>query len=172
MLDKNLLMNINADSKIKHHPLLSWDISGNSYRDAITLASKKDELIKLNEFSKKYAWDMNWRLELLQPYDALVLTDAQQIICWVSGGFQKMTGYSNEFAIGRTPKFLQGKNTSFVTREMIKKKLHAKERFEATVTNYRQDGEPYECRVNILPLLNYDNDITHFIAFERELHDH
>jgi hypothetical protein len=48
----------------------------------------------------KFKWDVNISREMSTSYEALVLTDSNQNILWINGGFEIMTEYSASFAGG------------------------------------------------------------------------
>ena len=149
-------------------PLLSWDLSGNYTHNNSSTDGKIDDRLQLLQLAAQHNWQSDIGSLLADPYEALVLTDINQVICWASPGFTAMTGYSVKYAIGRTPKFLQGKNTSAAVRNKIRKQLQAKRPFTATIINYRKNKEEYLCQVKIIPLRNDLDEITHFIALEKE----
>ncbi|SFU45642.1 PAS domain S-box-containing protein [Pustulibacterium marinum] len=82
-------------------------------------------------------------------------------------GFTDMIGYSKSEALHRTPKFLQGADTSAQTKKRIKDNLAQNKPCKEVLINYRKDQTPYHCEVHIIPL--YNQQTTHFIAFEREV---
>ena len=43
------------------------------------------------------------------------------------------------------------------------------ESFTETVVNYRKNGETYLCQIKVVPLYNEVNELTHYLAFEKEL---
>ncbi|CCH00324.1 hypothetical protein FAES_2315 [Fibrella aestuarina BUZ 2] len=99
----------------------------------------------------------------------LVLTDLSKTILWASHSFLSMTGYTTAEAVGRTPKFLQGADTSHSELSRIRKHLRQATSIEASLVNYRKGGEPYQCQVSIDPLRNSQGELTHFIAIESEV---
>lgn len=154
--------------KQKAHPLSTWDVAGHSYWDLVITGRKKQDLVKLNELAAMHGWNIRPENFLAKHYEAIVVTDLEQTIQWASGGFEKMTGYSPDFAIGRSPRFLQGENTSEAARLKIRQKLKLREPFSATVTNYRKNREEYACHVSIFPIKNQEQKISHFLALEYE----
>ncbi len=148
-------------------PLLSWDISANATSKIIADA-KTDDRDKLGQLSVKHLWRIDIDSLLDKDYEALVVTDIDRKICWVNSGFTAMTGYSSNYAIGRTPGFLQGKNTSYETRKKIGKRLKERKPYIGRIINYRKNKEEYVCDVRIIPIYNFNDEVTHFIAFERE----
>ena len=98
-------------------------------------------------------------------FETIVLTSKQQEIIWVNDGFKKMTGYSKNFAINKTPSFLQGAETCEKTKQRIRKKLQSNKPFTDLVINYKKDQTTYECEITVFPLHN--KDTTHYIALEK-----
>ena len=103
-------------------------------------------------------------------YEALVVTDTQKNSVWVNHGFREMTGYAKTFALGKRPIFLQGVNTSKTTKKEIRELLQQEIRFSKTLVNYRKNGEEYHCHIDVVPLRNAQNQVTHFLAMESEQH--
>lgn len=149
-------------------PLLSWDVYAMFLYEQREKVTVHDDLSALLQLHKQHQWQIELEELLEQPYEALVVTDIQQVICWVNDGFEKMTGYTPSFAIGRKPIFLQGKNTSMQTKSEIRQQLAEKKACQADIINYRKNGEEYMCHVEIVPVFNYLNQHTHFLALERE----
>lgn len=158
---------INVLRNATRFPLISW---GLLERD-IKLGSKNDnlDLIVLQKMAKNFNWNADMETIINQEYDAIVVSDSSQIIHWVNEGFTTMTGYSSEFAIGKTPKFLQGNNTSEVLRKKISKRLQLGKTVTESIINYKKNKQEYLCRVQVIPIKNAQNEVTHFIAFEKEI---
>lgn len=149
-------------------PLLSWDIFSESLHKRVLNTRKKIELKQVQDFAAKYHWRNN--IELLfseNDYEALIITDKSQQILWVNDGFTSMTGYPKEFAIQKTPRFLQGEKTSAIVKNRIKKKIALEKPFKEVIINHRKDNSTYKCEVKIYPL--YNENTTHYIAFERQV---
>ncbi|MBY0427567.1 MAG: PAS domain S-box protein [Cytophagales bacterium] len=101
------------------HPLLS----GNEFlgHPLEIKKSKREDIACL----EKLAIDNNWKptiniKQVLRPLTAVIVTDTEQTIQWVSSYFHKMTGYTPEEAIGKKPRFLQGPETSQTDKEKIR----------------------------------------------------
>jgi len=81
------------------------DISNPNYN----LVDKRSvDLEALNSISVVNNWDVDFMKELSISYQTLVLTDLQQTILWVNDGFQSMTGYDPDYAIGKKPSISSG----------------------------------------------------------------
>lgn len=157
-----------SNPKPKAMPLLSWDIFMDGYHKRNAEALKNADLKKITELAETHGWKNNFS-ELLHhnDFEAIVITDLSQKIIWVNPGFSAMTGYTKQYALNKTPKFLQGTETSVVTKRKIDEKLALNQPFKETIINYRKDQSVYKCEVKIIPL--YNQNTTHFLALEREV---
>lgn len=111
----------------------------------------------------------NLYLRKLETGYTFVLTDLSKTILWTSQRFLSMTGYSRTEALGQTPKLLQGPDTDQATVLRVRESLSRADSVKADLLNYRKNGEPYICRVQIDPLYTNQNELTHFLAVESEV---
>lgn len=151
--------------RIMSNPLMSWDISNPIYN---VVSKRSLDLEVLKKISVVNDWEVDFVKELSISYQTLVLTDLEQTILWVNDGFQSMTGYSPDYAIGKKPAFLQGTNTSDIVKGKIRQTLSTGGRISETITNYKKNGTEYECLITIIPLIDSKQNITHYLALERE----
>jgi len=151
--DKNVIM-----------PLISWDIYSVFFHN---LKINNTDFSQLNEMASHYNWDLNLNLlEELQNNDAIIITNANLKIEFASHGIQGMTGYNSKEVLGKSPRMFQGEKTSEDKRSEIKKAIFAQKPFEATLINYRKNGETYDCHIRSFPVFNKKGVLTHFIALE------
>lgn len=129
------------------------------------------ELGDVRAFAKK----RNWKYEpdfdkiLIDPEMAIVITCPFGLVEWVNGGFQRMSGYTPDEIIGKSPGMLQGKETREETKERIKHKIMSRQPFTDEIVNYRKSGEPYVCQLDVTPMFNETEDLVNYIALEREV---
>lgn len=150
-------------------PLLSWEYFLESYQESLSKVKRSRDLLEIGTLFKKYHLENDLEQLLVEDYEALVLTDSNLVIQWVNQGFTEMTGYSGKHALGKTPKFLQGANTSNEARKHIRKKIIANKPFRYSIINYRKSGEEYTCEIFIHPLHTLSGNTSHFLALEREV---
>lgn len=154
-----------------HKNLHSWDFLSTELRLSNQREIHKKDLLHLSEMAQEYNWSLDLDTVAVKSFDALVVTDANQIIEWVSSGFEKMTGYTSDFALGRRPNFLQGPATSEVNKARLRKYIQEEKGTHTTLINYRKEGDPYKCQISILPIRNKSRQTTHFLAIEKEIRD-
>jgi diguanylate cyclase (GGDEF)-like protein/PAS domain S-box-containing protein len=108
--------------------------------------------------------------------DAVIVTDANlelpgPSIIYVNNAFTKMTGYTKEEVIGKSPRLLQGPSTNTVLMKKLKSDLAAGREFYGETVNYRKDGTEFfvQWRVGLMRL---DGEtVSHYIAIERDVTD-
>jgi len=110
--------------------------------------------------------------------DILLITEASPIdapegpkITYVNNAFERLTGYSAEETIGRTPRFLQGPETRRDELDRVRAALERQEHVRAEVINYTRDGRPYWIEMDITPLVDAAGKTTHFVALQRDVTD-
>lgn len=162
--DTNLAAGLKSRSKFIH-PLMCWDL--------VCLGRKQnassEAIKKLRELAFTHDWEIDFAKIRRKYFDALVVTDTNQRIGWVSEGFETMTGYSASEVLNLKPSVLQGQNTCLRTKRLIREAIRQKKGIKATLLNYKKDGSPYQCRIEILPLFNSSKIITHYLALEKSV---
>lgn len=112
---------------------------------------------------------------ILNTNDAVLITEAEPIddpgprIVYVNDAFTKMTGYSAEEVIGKTPRILQGPKTNRAELDKLKKALQKWEPCEITIINYKKTGEEFWINLSISPVANEKGWFTHWISIERDV---
>lgn len=150
----------------KPSELISLDFYFQHFKKLSNAITVENDVLELTKMAKKYEWQNNLNAILKNnSYEALVITDLSKKIIWVNTGFSKMTGYPKNFAINKTPEFLQGKETSLQTKKRIREQLQLNLPFKEVVVNYKKDNSSYKCEVHIFPLFN--KETTHFLALEK-----
>lgn len=149
-------------------PLQSWDLFSEYLATKAIESRKSIDCSQVEDFKSRFHWDFDPSMLLKEDYTTLVVTDKSQTIQWVNNGFTKMTGYPKKYAIGKHPRFLQGIDTSTITKTAIKKELSLHQTVSKQLLNYKKDGTPYLCDIKIIPLFNSDKEVTHFMALEKK----
>lgn len=132
------------------------------------------EIEKLDQFRSAFGWQLTRNYEkALRDGFTLVVANTARSILWVSHRFFSMTGYQPREAIGQTPRFLQGPDTDPARLRQLSDELkqaqytHRIQPIHQQLINYRKDGNPYLCDLEIDPIWNKQGEMTHFIAVER-----
>ncbi|TIC74004.1 hypothetical protein E3Q00_02362 [Wallemia mellicola] len=99
--------------------------------------------------------------------DSFVLTNPRlrdHPIVMSSLGFTKVTGFDRTTIIGRNCRFLQGPGTAPAAVQRIRDALNNAEPITELLLNYRRDGTPFFCLVNIIPLRDTKGQVAYFIG--------
>jgi PAS domain S-box-containing protein len=107
-------------------------------------------------------------------YDSILITEVSldypgPVIVYVNEGFTRMTGYSRDEAIGKTPRLLQGPKTDRATLDRLKKSLLEGRSFFGQAVNYRKDGSEFINQWDIHPLYNDDGTLTHWVSYQHDI---
>lgn len=120
------------------------------------------------------------RLRLLESVitnatDAVLITEAEPlnepgpVIVYVNDAFTQMTGYTRDEVIGKSPRILQGKNTSRADLDRLKTALTNWESCELELINYRKNGEEFWMNLSVAPMADSIGTYTHWIAIQRDI---
>lgn len=121
------------------------------------------------------------RLRLLEAAvarqnDILIVTEADPIdapdgprIVFVNDAFTRVTGWSPEDALGRTPRFLQGEGTDPAARARIRAALAARRPVREEVLNRTRDGAPIWLEIDISPVADDTGAVSHFVSVQRDV---
>ncbi|MGG6296238.1 PAS domain S-box protein [Leptolyngbya sp. AN02str] len=122
------------------------------------------------------------RLRLLESVvvntsDAVMVTEVkpqdpdQLSIVYVNAAFSRMTGYTSEEAVGQSPNFLLGHNTSKTEILRIQSALLRQQSLKAEMVSYRKDGSEFWLDFEMIPLANDLGEVTHWISVQRDISD-
>jgi len=90
-------------------------------------------------------------------------------IVYVSRGFVKLTGYTEEEIIGHNCRFLQGPKTDKKVVKQIRQALQGRRTFSHEILNYKKNGEPFWNLLRIEPLMDTDDNIQFFVSTQTEI---
>ncbi len=109
-----------------------------------------------------------------QANESILITTAEldypgpQIV-FVNPAFSKMTGYSSQEVIGKTPRILQGAKTDRTILQQIRDQLTHGEEFHGETINYRKDGSEFFLEWHIAPIKNVEGKTTHYLSVQRDI---
>lgn len=137
------------------------------------------KLLKFTEGLVEEREEAKSHLNLLEraiksDYDSIVITTLEldqpgPEIVYVNDGFTRMTGYTREEAIGKTPRILQGPKTDRAVLDTLKKRLEDGQSFFGHTINYRKDGSEFINQWDIHPLTNDEGEITHWVSYQHDI---
>jgi PAS domain S-box-containing protein len=111
-----------------------------------------------------------------QINDIVIITEAEDVdeagqprIVYVNNAFERITGYSREEAIGQTPRILEGPKTDRSYLDQIRQAFDTHAPFRPELINYTKSGAEYWLELDIVPLVDYEGSVTHFVAVQRDV---
>jgi two-component system cell cycle sensor histidine kinase/response regulator CckA len=111
---------------------------------------------------------------VLQSNDSILITDEQldfpgPKIIFINHAFTKMTGYTSNDVIGKTPRVLQGPHTDKSVLERLRQNLNNGDIFKGEAIMYRKDGTEYLQEWQITPLRDPTGKVTNYVAVQRDI---
>ena len=102
--------------------------------------------------------------------NSVVITDARRRIEWVNDGFTRLTGYSSQEVLGKTPaELLQGPLTDPQAIALMRSGLQKGEGFQIELLNYTKDGRVFWNLVDVQPVLDEAGQAVNYIAVQRDI---
>ncbi|MFB2923250.1 PAS domain S-box protein [Aerosakkonema funiforme] len=107
--------------------------------------------------------------------DAIVITEAEPIeepgprILYVNAAFTRMTGYTLQEVVGKTPRILQGPQSDRATLNQLREAIQNWQPGVFELMNYRKDGSQFWVELSLVPVADEMGCYTHWIAIERDI---
>ena len=100
--------------------------------------------------------------------DALLGEPGPRVV-YANGAFGALTGHDPPAILGRSPRFMQGRETRRPALDAFGAALAGGRRFHGYLANYRRDGARYLVEIDCRPIREGEGPISHYIAFQREV---
>lgn len=102
--------------------------------------------------------------------DAVEITDSEARYLYVNSAFERVTGYTRQEAIGRTPAALlrSDRHDKSFYQDMFNT-VRQGQVWQGLYTSRRKSGSPLDLEVTLSPILNETGKLTHIVAVKREL---
>ena len=104
-----------------------------------------------------------------QSAESIVITDLAGNIEYVNDAFTRVSGYTREEVIGKTPAILRSGRTPDETYRQLWAKLGRGECWRGEFINRRKDGREFHENCVITPLRQPDGSITHYLAMKSDV---
>ncbi len=128
----------------------------------ITERRRSEESLRLLESAVRHAGE------------SIIITTAEldlpgPQILFVNPAFVKITGYTAEEVIGRTPRILQGPLSDRAALDRLRAELSAGQESYGETINYRKDRTPFPVAWHITPVRDEQGRVGHFVGIQRDL---
>lgn len=105
-----------------------------------------------------------------QTADAVVITDRHGVIEYVNPAVERMTGFTSDELIGKTPRVLRSGLHSTADYAAMWKTLLKGEVFRGTLVNRKKsDGELYYSEQTITPVRDASGQVSRFVSVAKDL---
>lgn len=104
--------------------------------------------------------------------NGVVITDASLPNCpiiFANTAFTRITGYTNEEALGKDCRFLQNGDRDQASLSVLREALKKGEAATVILRNHRKDGSPFWNRLTVSPVLDDRGKVSHYIGFQTDL---
>ena len=151
--------------------LISWNniISFCPDGKVMTLTSIGHDITEQRE-NEKQLHKLSRAVE--QTHESIIITDAEGRIEYVNRGFEEITGYTKEEALGQTCAMLKSGETSQEVYEALWHTIKNGREWRGVFRNRRKNGELYWENTTISPIRNDATEITHFLAIKEDVTEH
>lgn len=160
-----------ADFEVLYESLDTW-FSVTAYPGPMGLT------VYFRDVTKRRAADQQLHLlemAISRIEDFVIVTTAgsetghRHSIVYVNDAFVRITGYSQDDAIGRSPGFLQGNRTDTATVGKMNHAIAQAKPVHAELLNYTKDGREYWVDMSIAPIVDSAGRASHFVATGRDI---
>jgi PAS domain S-box-containing protein len=104
--------------------------------------------------------------------NAVIVTDAERRVRWVNQGFTRISGYTSQDILGRSPGgLLQSDRTDPSVVAALREALNAGRSFQGELINRNRAGQDYWIDIHITPLRGEDGALSGFVAIESDISD-
>lgn len=135
---------------------------------------------EIHEKEKAYRDRHRLASAMEQVGEAMVMTDTEGTVQYVNPGFERITGYSSEEAIGNTPRILKSNQHDRTFYEELWNTIQRGETWTGRLINKRKDGRLYQEQAAISPVrdstgtvvgyVKVGHDVTKVVELEEQLH--
>jgi PAS domain S-box-containing protein len=130
------------------------------------------------DVSKRKAAEDRLRLfqaVVLNAADGVMVTEARPLdapgprILYANPAFLKMTGYTPDEILGRTPRLLQGPRTDRATLNRVRQALEHYQSIQVELLNYCKDGREVWVELSIVPVADESGHFVYFVTIQRDI---
>jgi diguanylate cyclase (GGDEF)-like protein/PAS domain S-box-containing protein len=127
-----------------------------------------------NKCKEKIYFDSEQERKILstaieQSSVVILITDIEGTIIYVNSAFEKVTGYSRDDAIGKTPRILKSGLTSPEIYEKMWFTISNGGTWNGEQINKRKDGSLYYEDSRITPIYNKEGKLTYYLAIKHDI---
>lgn len=104
-----------------------------------------------------------------QSGDLVFITDADGVIKFINNQFTRVTGYTEQDAIGKTPRILNSGHTPPEVYEHMWTDILNGLTWRGEIQDRCKDGHVFWAAARIFPIRDQDGNLTHFVAMHEDI---
>ncbi|MBY0466177.1 MAG: diguanylate cyclase, partial [Burkholderiales bacterium] len=101
--------------------------------------------------------------------NAVLITDAHGSALWVNRALSKLSGYSSEDILGKTPKMFSSGHQDADFFQRFWQTIGSGRTWHGEIVNARPDGSTYTVNQTVTPLLEASGQVSHFVAILEDI---
>ncbi|MFM9824541.1 PAS domain-containing protein [Flavobacterium sp.] len=120
------------------------------------------------------------RLKLLETVitntrNSIIITEPKSFegnipkIVYANPAFFNMTGYSTDQIIGKSPSLFNGPNSDDKEYKKLITAIESEKECEVETISYNKNKESYWVNFSMIPVINTDEELTHWISIQRDI---
>ncbi|OIP08014.1 MAG: hypothetical protein AUK53_10800 [Betaproteobacteria bacterium CG2_30_59_46] len=113
-----------------------------------------------------------WERAIEASFNAILITDATHPgnpLIYANPAFERITGYSQEEALGRNCGFLQNDDHDQPEVEELRRAIREQREGRAVLRNYRKDGSMFWNELLVAPVRDEAGKVTHFVGIQNDV---
>jgi len=107
-----------------------------------------------------------------QAGEAILITDVRGMIEYINPAFTKLSGYTEEDLLGKTPRELKSGFQSEAYYQELWGTITSGKVWTGSIIDRRKDGSSYPAMMSIAPILNDQGEITNFVSIQQDMTEH
>lgn len=145
------------------------------YEARVVLMNNHKLLTIVRDITEKKVKDSQLKIKnnaLASASNGILIVDAKKPnmpIIYCNAAFEKTTGYKQEEIYGRNCNFLQDDDRDQKAISIMKHAILHGENCNVVLRNYKKDGTLFWNEITITPVLDNQNQLTHFIAVQNDV---
>jgi two-component system phosphate regulon sensor histidine kinase PhoR len=110
-----------------------------------------------------------FQLAVKNAFNHIIITDADGKIVYANSAVERITGYTTEEVIGKTPRLWGGQMSLAFYKKMWHRIKVEQKPFEGEISNVRKNGTPYIAHSIVSPVLDDKGALIGFIGTEEDV---
>lgn len=165
----NLLHNmVEEQTKELKNVIETLKITNEQLQNEIATRHRTESQLKLLESCVVSANDAIVIMEGIQEENES-LDPSDPPIIYVNEAFTRMSGYTPEEIIGKTPSYLRGNQSTPTQVAKVRTAYLLQQPLCIELINYHKDGTPYWVELNTVPIKDEAKNLTHWVSIQRNI---